>query len=133
MKIIVNSIEHHGNNIIVICDSGIGTIKGIWCGRNSPLLNSVYHVEFTLADIDCKYIKVLPENKKCVSFSLKNDKVFFTGICEDYDGEIYYIRFADDCLQMIYIEESGQGINIGNNISFELNYNQVEIYPYDIN
>ena len=59
--------------------------------------------------------------------------VFFTGICEDYDGEIHYIRFAGDWLQMIYIEKNSHGINIGDNISFKLNYNQVEIYPYDIN
>lgn len=71
MKIIVNSIAHHGDNIIVICDSCIGTIKGIWRGRNSPLSNFVYHVEFTLDDIDCEHINVLSENKNDISVSLK--------------------------------------------------------------
>lgn len=130
MRIIVNKIEHINDNIIVICNSGIGTIKGIWRGKNPPM-NSVYHVEFTLADIDCGHIKVLSENKDDISVSLKNDTVFFKGICKDYDGEIHYIRFAADWLQMIYIDGNNQEINIGDNILFELNYSQIEIFPYD--
>ncbi len=130
MRIIVNKTEHIGGNIIVTCNSGIGTIKGIWCGKNPPA-NSVYHVEFTLADIDCEHIKILSENKGGISVSLKNDIVFFKGICEDYDGEIHYIRFTGDWLQMIYIDGNAH-VNIGDNILFELNYNQIEIYPYDI-
>ncbi|MDE7364531.1 MAG: hypothetical protein K2N27_06565, partial [Ruminococcus sp.] len=122
MRIIITSIENMKNNIIVNCSTNIGILKGFWKGKNSPFLNSVYHVEFTLADIDC--IDVLPKNKEDISVSLKNDAVFFNGICEDYDGEIHYIRFAYDWLQMIYIEENGEKINIGDNISFKLNYIQ---------
>lgn len=129
MRIIITAIENTENNIIVNCNTNIGILKGIWRGRNTPFQNYVYHVEFTLADIDC----VLPENKEDISVSLKNDTVFFNGICEDYDGEIHYIRFAHDWLQMIYIEENGEKINIRDNVSFTLNYNQIEIYPYDIN
>lgn len=130
MRIIITVIENMENNIIVNCNTNIGILKGIWRGRNTPFLNSVYHVEFALADID--YVDVLSENKEDISVSLKNDTVFFNGICEDYDGEIHYIRFAHDWLQMIYIEENGQEINSRDNISFTLNYNQIEIFPYDI-
>lgn len=94
MRIIITAIENTENNIIVNCNTNIGTIKGIWKGRNLPFLNVVYYVEFTLADIDC--VNVLTENKEDMSVSLKNDIIFFKGICENYDGEIHYIRLADD-------------------------------------
>ena len=130
MRIIITEIENIKNNIIVNCNTNIGTLKGIWRGRNAPFLKVVYYVEFALSNVDC--VNVLPENKEDISVSLKNDIIFFRGICEDYDSEINYIRFAEDWLQMIYIEENSQVINIGDNISFTLNYNQIEIFPYDI-
>lgn len=131
MRIIVDKAEHISGNIIVTCNSGIGRIKGIWCGKNPPVPDSAYHVEFTLADIDCGNISVLHGNDSGISVSVKNDTILFSGICEDYDGEIYYIRFSCDWLQMIYIDGNAH-INNGDNILFKLNYNQIAIYPYDI-
>ena len=133
MQIIINNVEHQGDNIVVNCDLGIGILKGIWKGENPPILNSCYYVEFTLADIESNQTKVLPKNQECATFvNLQNDEVLFVGICENYDGEVYYIRFEDDWLQMLYIEESNQSIYVGDNLLFWMDYHQVLIYPYDI-
>lgn len=132
MRIIINTIEYQGDNIIVSCDLGIGILKGIWKGRNLPVLNFNYYVEFTLNDIDSEHLKVLTKNQEHIFVSFKNDKVFFTGICENYDGEVHYIRLEDDWLQMIYIEGNNQSVNVGDNLLFWMDYRQVMIYPYDV-
>lgn len=132
MKISIDYAESIGDNIIAVCNSNIGTIRGIWCGKNLPSAKSVHYVEFSFDDIDCGNVKVLHGNAVDVSVSLKNNTVLFKGICEDYDGEVHFIRFADDWLQMIYIDGNNQIADVGDNVAFLLDYRQIRIYPYDI-
>ncbi|MDE7094511.1 MAG: hypothetical protein K2O52_06340, partial [Oscillospiraceae bacterium] len=61
-----------------------------------------------------------------------NNTIFFAGICEDYDGEVYYIRFEDDWLEMLCIEEDSQTVHVDDNILFWIDYHQVLIFPYDM-
>ncbi|MDE6088391.1 MAG: hypothetical protein K2G25_08405 [Oscillospiraceae bacterium] len=133
MQIIINAIEYQEENIIVNCDLDIGMLKGIWKGKNPPVLNFHYYVELTLDDLIPEQIKALPRNKKyLVGVKVKNNDVLFAGICEDYDGEIYYIRFACDWLEMIDVKEDAQSIHLEDNVLFWIDYHQVQIFPYDI-
>ena len=130
MRIKVISIFERNNIIVVECESSLGIFKGVWKSKTiRPCLNTSYSVEFTLADIS--YDEVEVSNAECVSVYSVDESVYFKGICDDYDGEIYYIRFADDWLQMLYIEEEKQHFNIADTISFCLKTEQVEIYAYD--
>lgn len=132
MQIIINAIEYEGENIVVHCNLHIGMLKGIWKGKSPPILNSHYYVELTLDDLIPQQVKALPKNKKyIIGVKAKNDDVLFAGICEDYDGEIYYIRFECDWLEMIAIKENIQSIRLEDNVLFWMNYHQVQIFPYD--
>ena len=95
MKITVSAIEKKQNDIIVTCKFDTGTLKGIWKGKTFPVLNLAYHVEFTFDDIDINHVKKIHDNQETISVDLKNDDVYFTGICETYDGEIHFIRFPN--------------------------------------
>lgn len=133
MQIIINAIEYQEEDIIVNCDLDIGMLKGIWKGKSPPVLNSQYYVELTLDDLIPEQIKTLSRNKKyIIGVSVKNDDMLFAGICEDYDGEIYYIRFECDWLEMIDIKEDAQSIYLEDNVLFWMDYHQVQIFPYDI-
>ncbi|MDE5737731.1 MAG: hypothetical protein K2H93_05130 [Oscillospiraceae bacterium] len=132
MRISVTAIEQQEENIIVICDLGIGMLKGIWKGKKLPVLNASYYVEFTLDDINYKHVKILPKSQEDISVTIKNNTIFFAGICEDYDGEVYYIRFEDDWLEMLCIEEDSQTVHVDDNILFWIDYHQVLIFPYDM-
>lgn len=132
MKITVSAIEKKQNDIIVTCKFDTGTLKGIWKGKTFPVLNLAYHVEFTFDDIDINHVKKIHDNQETISVDLKNDDVYFTGICETYDGEIHFIRFENGWLQMIYISENGQSIQPNDNILFWMKYSQIQIFPYNI-
>lgn len=132
MRIRITAVDYQEEHIIVSCDLGIGMLKGIWKGKDLPILNSDYDVEFTLKDMNSEQVKILTGTQENILVKIKDNNIFFTGICENYDEEIYDIRFADDWLQMISMKENCQSIHVDDKILFWMHYHQITIYPYDI-
>lgn len=110
----------------------IGQIRGVWQGKTSPIVNDICHIELDIKNIYSNQVKVLhlgvhDVTKVCCSY----DEVVFKGICEEYDGEVYYIRFMIDWLEMLDIEGFNDIINIGDTVLFQTNFENIGIYPYD--
>ncbi len=132
MRIKLLNIEKRGSIIVTECETNIGVFKGIWRSRQiKPVLGNTYHVELTLADIAYDEVsKCNSTEKPC--FYTQGDNVRFIAVCEEFDGEVYFLRFADDSLQMLYIEEKEQHFVSNDVLSFEMRDDQVEIYPYSL-
>ncbi|WP_295088286.1 hypothetical protein [Ruminococcus sp.] len=132
MRIKLLNIEKHGGITVAECETSIGVFKGIWRSRQiKPLIGNIYQAELTLADIACE------EVKKCSSAEnpclyLQGDEVRFIAICEEFDGEVYFLRFADDWLQMLFIEKDDKHFAANDVLSFEMSWEQVEVYPYSL-
>jgi hypothetical protein len=132
MLIKLLNIEKRGNVAVTECETDIGVFKGIWRSRQiKPVIGSTYHAELTLADISCDEVTKCSFGEK-PSVYLLDEGVRLTAICEGYDGEVYFLRFADDWLQMLYIEEDNQHFATDDVLSFKLSCEQVEIYPYSL-
>ncbi|MDD6071894.1 MAG: hypothetical protein PUC12_13955 [Clostridiales bacterium] len=129
MRMTVNKIENQNNMTIVKGTTDIGAIKGIWKFNEVPNINEEYFVELNIEELHRNQVLIICDKEVCPMVNLSEDKVSFIGRCEDID-EIYYIRFADDWLEMIEIADNDLGINKGDYISFTQQYNRILIYPY---
>ena len=130
MRFIVSEIKQRGQMTLVTGSTSIGTMEGIWIPRDLPKIGEYYHVEL---NITCPTQQSIPFRKHpSPSVRLENDTVYFTGICEDMDEEVYYLRFDLDWLEMLLLEEIPSKKKIGDEISFSANIYGISIYPYTI-
>lgn len=125
------NIECENERIYVIGNTGIGNIKGEWCFKEKPVLGETYFFELNIGDLNKKEISVIVDEQFCSSVDFYEDQVQFKGICEEID-DVYVIRFSDDWIEMISIENDDFSIKTGYAVSFSICYDRVGIYPYFI-
>ena len=133
MRAIIETVEHADGKIIVTCNVKIGQIRGVWRGKTPPVVNDIVQIELYIK-------KVCPYKVKEASSEMYDEtyvyctinEIVFKGICEDYDGEVYYIRFMVDWLEMLDIEDFNYKISIGDTVLFQANIENIDIYPYEI-
>lgn len=129
MRMIITNIECKDKRIYVTGETGIGSIKGKWCYRDFPIIGAIYFFELSIDELDKNEISVIYDERFCTNVNLCDNQVQFQGICEEVD-DVYIIRFSDDWIEMISIEDDDFSIKKGDKISFSLNYECIEIYPY---
>lgn len=129
MRMIIKSIESNDAYTYVIGDTNIGSIKGVWRYKEAPIVDKVYFFELNIADFDGREISVIHEGKQSPRVCYKDNEVSFKGICEEID-DIYVVRFAEDWIEMISIENDDFTIQKGDWISFSVSCDSVLIYPY---
>ena len=131
MRMTIINIEYKNERIYVIGNTGIGNIKGQWRFKEKPVLGETYFFELNIGDLDQKEISVIVDEQFCSSVDFHDDRVQFKGICEEID-DVYVIRFSDDWIEMISIENDDFSIKTGDAVSFSICYDRVDIYPYFI-
>ena len=131
MRMTVTNAEYENERIYVIGNTGIGNIKGEWCFKEQPVLGETYFFELSISDLDKKEISVIVDKQFCSSVGFHDNRVQFKGICEEID-DVYVIRFSDDWIEMISIENDDFSIRAGDAVSFSISYDCVRIYPYFI-
>lgn len=104
---------------------------GEWCDKATPVLGETYFFELNIGDLDKEEISVIDDERFCSSVKFNDNQVQFKGICEEID-DVYVIRFCDDWIEMIVIENDDFSIKKGDAVAFSINYNRIEIYPYEI-
>ena len=129
MRLIVSSIQNDNENTVIYGITEIGIIKGIWKYEESPVLLNAYSVELSFEKFD-KQIVIEHQEEIYAEIWGIDDTVHFHGICEDIDEDVYYIRFADDWLDMVEIPGDTPEINKGDHVYFSAKYRNVHIYPY---
>lgn len=129
MRMIIVNIECENNRIYVIGNTAIGNIKGEWCCKEIPILGQTYFFELNIGEIDRKAVSVICDEQFCPSVNLDDDHIKFEGICEEID-DVYVVRFSDDWIEMISIENDDFSIKKGDVISFSISYDCIGIYPY---
>ena len=129
MRVIITNIENRDNQIYVTGETAIGSIKGKWCYRESPILGETYFFELSIDELDRNEISVINGKAFCPSINFNGNKVQFKGICEEID-DIYVMRFSDDWIEMLSIKNDDFSIKRGDVVSFSINYDLIEIYPY---
>lgn len=129
MKFIVSEIQQNDKNTMVCGITEAGVIKGVWKGREPPVMLNAYHVELSCKEFNVRksdktigeaYAEVLP-SEECVHFC---------GVCEGIDEDVYFVRFAADWLDMVDIPEGCNEVKKGDYVSFEVKYNDIWIYVY---
>lgn len=128
MQFVIDELEYQETSLIVTGKTSIGTMKGIWKNIREPIVGTVYNIELSIGNP--KEVKVCCENS-VPSVYLDNENVVFTGLYEDSDNEVYYLRFAIDWLDMLDIDAITPR-NKGGYITFSANWHDIEIYPYDL-
>lgn len=131
MRMTITNIECENECIYVIGNTYIGNIKGQWCFKEKPVLGETYFFELNIGDLDRKEISVIVDEQFCSSVDFNDNRVQFKGICEEID-DVYVIRFSDDWIEMISIDNDDFSIRIGDAVSFSISYDCVGIYPYFI-
>ena len=131
MRMIVTNIEYKNNCTYVIGNTGIGNIKGVWCYKDIPVLGETYFFELNICDLHMNEISVMGGEEFCSSVDVCDNKVQFKGICEEID-DVYVIRFSDDWIEMISIEDDDFSIKKGDAVSFSISFDHIGIYPYFI-
>ena len=132
MKTKIENIKYVNDKIIVTCNLEIGQIRGVWRGKTPPVLNCISYIELDIKNVNSNieksmYSKMYNTTNVCCIFS----EVYFKGICEDCDGEVYYMRFMVDWLEMLDIEDFNYAINVGDTVIFRANIDDIGIYPYE--
>ncbi len=84
-------------------------------------------MEFSHNEFD---VKAETAEKAYAEIRSCDECVHFCGLCKDIDEDVYYVRFADNGLDMVDIPENRSDIKIGDYISFNVKYGDLEIYPY---
>ncbi len=128
MKLEVDKIEYENDKIIVTGTTEIGKIKGVWKYREKPVVKYTYFIELSYEKFEKKISQSLIRN---FSTSICDDMVVFNCQVEDIDEDIYYVRLAMDCLDMVEIESNCVQLNKGSFASFTVRYNNIWIYPYN--
>ena len=131
MRMIITNIEYENNRVYVIGDTSIGNLKGEWCDKETPVLGETYFFELNMDDLDIKEISVIDSEQFCSSIRFSDNQVQFKGICEEID-DVYVIRFCDDWIEMIAIENDDFSIKKGDAVTFSISYDRIGIYPYEV-
>ena len=129
MRMIISNIEYENECIYVTGNTSIGSIKGKWRYKESPILGETYFFELNIDEIDRNEISILCDEQFRPSVCFRDKCVEFKGICEEID-DIYVVRLAVDWIEMICIGNDDFTIKKGDAISFSLNYDRIGIYPY---
>ena len=131
MRMTVTNIEYENSRVYVIGDTSIGNLKGEWCDKKIPILGETYFFELSIDDLDKKEILVIDNKQFCSSVNFSDNQVQFKGICEEID-DVYVIRFCDDWIEMIVIENDNFLIKKGGAVAFSISYDRIGIYPYEV-
>ena len=131
MRMTITNIEYENSRVYVIGDTSIGNLKGEWCDKKIPILGETYFFELSIDDLDKKEILVIDSKQFCSSVNFSDNQVQFKGICEEID-DVYVIRFCDDWIEMIAIENDNFSIKRGDAVAFSMSYNRIGIYPYEV-
>lgn len=129
MRVIITNIENRDNHIYVTGKTAIGSIKGRWYYKESPILGETYFFELSIDELDRNEISVISDITFCPSVNFSDNKVQFEGICEEID-DVYVIRFSDDWIEMLSIKNDNFSIKRGDAVSFSIDYDLIGIYPY---
>ncbi|MDE5557977.1 MAG: hypothetical protein K2J32_09885 [Ruminococcus sp.] len=128
MLLILTDIITENNITFVSGNTHIGSIKGIWKSSVTPVIMQHYNIEIDFGVIDRNSI-IINKEATDVNSEIIDDRVVFTGLCEDID-EIYYIRFSFDGLEMLDIKNDDFTIRKGDFITFSIQFSEIGIYPY---
>lgn len=129
MQLIISDIQHENDSVIVYGMTEIGVIKGIWKYKEAPVLCKPYSVELSFKEF-YKQISVKQDKNVYAEIRVSDNTVYFCGMCEDIDGDLYYVRFANDWLEMVEISEICDKVEKGDCVSFSVKYDSILIYPY---
>lgn len=130
MRILINEKRNINNKVIVGGTTDIGFIKGIWKSMKEPIIGEVYSAELNIDEIPKGQVSTISNKMEQPKVYIDGEYVCFIGKCEDIE-DIYYIRFANDWLEMIEINDNDI-IKKGDYISFKQVYTFIWIYPYEI-
>ena len=127
MLFTVQKTDNTGDVVFVTGETRCGVIKGIWKSETlRPVIGKSYNIELTLGlgtgAVDRRDVKTASGQAK-TSISVSDGKVLFTGICEAVE-DIYFIRFSDDGLEMLDIENDDHTIKAGDHITFYLPFEE---------
>ena len=128
MKFGADKIEYENDKIIVTGTTEIGKLKGVWKYREQPVVKYTYFIELSYEKFEKKISQSPVHN---FGTFMCDDMVDFNCQVEDIDEDIYYVRFATDCLDMVEIESNRVQIDKGSFASFTVRYEDIWIYPYD--
>lgn len=129
MKMIVNEIRCENNMTVVEGITAIGAVKGIWKDKEIPTLGNTYFVELNIEELYKNNVSIFGNRVEQSRVYLKDEMVFFVGRCEEVD-DVYYIRFTDDWIEMIEIDDNDIDIKKEDCILFSQRYDSIWIYPY---
>lgn len=133
MRTVIENVEYVDDKMIVTCNVKIGQIRGVWMGNTPPIVNDICHIELDIKKVCPNIVKEFPyEMNDVTNVCCGFNEVVFKGICEDYDDEVYYIRFMIDWLEMLDIEDFNYKINIGDTVLFQTSIENIGIYPYEL-
>lgn len=131
MRMIITNTEYSNKRIYVTGNTSIGSIKGEWCYKEKPVLGETYFFELSIGELDKNEISVVYDEQFRPGVSFHGNQVQLKGICEEID-DVYVIRFSDDWIEMVTIENDDFLIKKGDAISFSISYNCIGIYPYSM-
>lgn len=131
MRMTITNIEYENNRVYVIGDTSIGNLKGEWCDKKTPILGETYFFELNIDNLNKKEISVIDNEQFFPSVKFSDNQVHFKGICEEID-DVYVIRFCDDWIEMIVIENDNFLIKKGGAIAFSISFDRIGIYPYEV-
>lgn len=128
MQFVIDELEYQGMFLIVTGKTPVGAVKGIWQDQKAPKIGECYRIELSMDKP--QEIKTVKQNNN-TSVYVDDENVIFTGLCEDIDDEVYYLRFSIDWLDMLEIHVISDKKKKGDYISFSSNWRNIRIYPYD--
>lgn len=130
MRLLIYEIYRQTDSIVISGATPLGSIKGIWNGREAPAIDTVYHAELIIDHLT--ELSSEQSAPPALGVSTEGDIVTFQGICEAMDEDVYFVRFDTDWLEMIDISELASPKNEGDFISFSANCSDIGIYPYTL-
>lgn len=130
MRLLICEINRQRDLIIISAATPLGTIKGVWNGREAPAIDTVYHAELIIDHLT--ELSSEQSAPPAPGVSTEGDIVTFQGICEAMDEDVYFVRFDIDWLEMIDISELAFPKKEGDFMSFSANCSDIGIYPYTL-
>ena len=128
MRLTIDTIEQREHATLVMGRTSVGTIGGIWKGAEPPVTGSYYQVELRVEGpcevSDSWETQGAPQVRVCGGL------VIFTGICEDADEDVYYLRFDPGWLEMLETSCIVARKRAGDSVSFSASIYAIGIYPY---
>lgn len=101
MQLVIDELEYQETLQIVTGKTSIGTVKSVWKDKQEPIIGTTYYVELSIGA--SKEIRIFCENV-VPTVSLNHENVVFTGVWEDSDDEVCYLRFTVDWLEMLDLD-----------------------------